>query len=159
MKKILVLSLAVIMSVILLAGCSDPVYDDLENFLNVEMTEVNANYEKIKAEAGSWEELEDDAAIEASLNDVLLPLVNDSLEKLGKINPQTDKVKEVKAKYVKVMETYKEAFSEMLDGIRELDEEKMIAGSEKLNNGFTLLEEYNAALEAVAEEVGATIEY
>lgn len=33
-----------VMAFTLLTGCSDPVYDDLENFLNVEMVEVNAEY-------------------------------------------------------------------------------------------------------------------
>ena len=37
MKKIFALLLMVVMSFTLLTGCSDPVYDDLENFLNVEM--------------------------------------------------------------------------------------------------------------------------
>ena len=51
MKKIFALLLMVIMSVTLLAGCgTDPVQADLENFLNVEMTEVNADYTKITEE-------------------------------------------------------------------------------------------------------------
>ena len=48
MKKIFALLLMVIMSVTLFAGCgTDPVYEDLSNFLNVEMVEVNAEYEKL----------------------------------------------------------------------------------------------------------------
>ena len=73
MKKIFALLLMVVMSVTLLAGCgSDPVYDDLENFLNVEMKEVNADYTKITEEVGKWEAYEDDAQILASINDTLL---------------------------------------------------------------------------------------
>ena len=159
MKKILALLLMAVMSFTLLTGCSNPVYDDFENFLNVEMTEVNANYEKIKAEAGSWEGLEDDAALETSLKDGLLPIVDDSLEKLEKITPETEEVKNLKDKYIKVMEAYKEGFSEILTGVQEQDEDKMTAGSEKIDKGIELLEEYNAALEALAEEVGAKIEY
>ena len=69
MKKIFALLLMVVMSVTLLAGCgSDPVYDDLENFLNVEMVEINADYEKITAEVGTWETLEDDIAIKKSID-------------------------------------------------------------------------------------------
>ena len=44
------------MALTLLTGCGDLVYDDFSNYLNVEMTEVNANYEKIKTEAGRWGE-------------------------------------------------------------------------------------------------------
>ena len=51
MKKILALLLMVVMSFALLTGCgSDPVYDDLENFLNVEMKEVTENYTKSTAQ-------------------------------------------------------------------------------------------------------------
>lgn len=159
MKKISALLLMVVMSFTLLTGCGNPVYDDLENFLNVEMTEINANYEKIKAEAGGWEELEEDAALETSLKDVLLPLVDDSLGKLEKITPETEEVKTLKDKYVKVMEAYKEGFGEILAGVQELDENKMTAGNEKIDKGLELLEEYNAALEALAKEVGGEIEY
>ena len=44
MKKIFSLLLMAVMAFTLLTGCSDPVYDDLENFLNVEMKEVTENY-------------------------------------------------------------------------------------------------------------------
>ena len=159
MKKILALLLMAVMSFTLLTGCSNPVYDDLEDFINAQMTEVNANYEKIKAEAGGWEELEDDAALEASLKNGLLPLVDDSLKKLEKITPETEEVKALKDKYVKVMEAYKEGFGEILAGVQELDENKMTAGNEKIDKGLELLEEYNAALEALAKEVGGEIEY
>ena len=44
MKKIFALLLMAVMSVTLLAGCgTDPVYEDLSNYLNVEMVEVNAD--------------------------------------------------------------------------------------------------------------------
>ena len=70
MKKIFALLLMAVMSVTLLAGCgTDPVYEDLSNFLNVEMVEVNAEYEKLTAEVGTWETLEDDAAIKKSIDD------------------------------------------------------------------------------------------
>ena len=117
MKKIFALLLMVIMSVTLLAGCgTDPVYEDLSNFLNVEMVEVNAEYEKLTAEVGTWETLEDDIAIKKSIDDTLLPLVNGSLEKLKDINPETEEVKAIKDKYVKVMETYKTGFEALSEG-------------------------------------------
>ncbi len=159
MKKFLAFLLTACMAFTVLAGCGNPLYDDFENFLNVEMVDVNANYDKIKAEAASWEGFEEDAQLEASLNDTLLPLVEDSLAKLEEITPETTEVTEVKNKYVKVMEAYKEAFTDILAGITEQDEAKVDAGNARLTEGIELLEEYNAALEALAEEVGAEIEY
>ena len=100
MKKTFALLLMVAMSFILLTGCgTDPVYEDLSNYLNVEMVEVNADYEKLTAEVGTWETLPDDDAIKKSIDDTLLPLVNGSIEKLKDINPETEEVKEIKDKY------------------------------------------------------------
>jgi len=159
MKKLLSLLLMAVMSVTLLTGCGNPVYDEFENFLNVEMTEVNANYEKITAEAGKWGEFEEDAQLESSVKDVMLPLVDDSLQRLEKINPETEEVKEIKDKYVKVMEAYKEGFTLIYESIQQQDVDKMNAGDTKINEIIELLNEYNAALEAMAEELGAEIEY
>lgn len=57
------------------------------------------------------------------------------------------------------MEAYKEGFGEILAGVQEQDENKMTAGNEKNDKGLELLEECNAALEALAKEVGGEIEY
>lgn len=160
MKKILALLLMLAMSVALFTGCgSDPVYDDLENFLNVEMTEVNANYTKIKEEVSKWTTYEDDAAILNSLNEVLLPLVDGSIAALEGINPATEEVKTVKDKYVKVMDAYKEGFGNLAKGAESQVEETINAGYEKISEAVELLEEYNKALEELAAEHGSEIEY
>ena len=160
MKKIFSLLLMVVMSVTLLAGCgSDPVYDDLENFLNVEMKEVNAEYTQITAEVGTWETLEDDVAIKKSIDDTLLPLVNGSLEKLKDITPETEEIKAIKDKYVKVMDTYKTGFEALSEGCETQEEATINAGSQKLEEAVELLDEYNKALEELAKEHGSEVEY
>ena len=82
------------------------------------MKEVTENYTKITTEVGTWETLEDDTAIKKSIDDTLLPLVNGSLEKLKGITPETEEVKAIKDKYVKVMETYKTGFEALSEGIQ-----------------------------------------
>ena len=160
MKKIFALLLMAVMSVTLLAGCgTDPVYEDLSNYLNVEMVEVNADYEKLTAEVGTWETLEDDAAIKKSIDDTLLPLVNGSLEKLGGINPETEEVKEIKNKYVKMMDAYKASFEALSEGCETQDEATINTGNEKLEEALKLLDEYNKALEELAKEHGSEVEY
>ncbi|MBR5506518.1 MAG: hypothetical protein IKV88_00550 [Clostridia bacterium] len=159
MKKFFALLLMVVMSFTLLTGCSDPVYDDLENFLNVEMKEVNEEYTKLTAEVGTWETLEDDAAIKKSIDDTLLPLVNGSLEKLKGINPETEEVKAIKDKYVMVMDAYKEGFEALSEGCETQDDATINAGSAKLEEAVELLDEYNKALEELAKDHGSEIEY
>ena len=159
MKKIFALLIMVVMSFTLLTGCSDPVYDDLENFLNVEMKEVNADYTQVTAEVGTWETLEDDAAIKKSIDDTLLPLVNGSIEKLKSITPETEEVKAIKDKYVKVMEAYKTGFEALSEGCETQDEATVTAGNDKLVEAVELLDEYNKALEELAKEHGSEVEY
>lgn len=159
MKKLLALALMAVMVITLFAGCSDPLYDDFENFLNVEMEDVNANYENIKAEVNKWEEATDEAALTTSLKDVLLPLVNDSLAKLDAIAPATEEVNALKAKYVEVMEAYKAGFEGFLEGIETQNPDKVTEGEASISAGIALLDEYNAALEALATEVGGEISY
>ena len=159
MKKIFALLLMVVMSVTLLAGCSDPVYDDLENFLNVEMKQVNADYTKITEEVGKWETYEDDNAIKKSIDDTLLPLVEASLTALKDINPETEEVKAIKDKYVKVMDTYKVAFEILAEGCETQDEATINTATEKLEEAVSLLDEYNKALEELAKEHGSEVEY
>ena len=159
MKKTLAFVLMAVMALTLFTGCSDPVFDDFENFLNVEMVDVSANYEKITTEAGTWGDFEDLSQLAASTKDVMLPLVNESLEKLAAINPATEEVKDLKAKYVKVMESYKEGFELILEAAQTENVDAMDAGDAKINEGIEFLNEYNEALEALAEQVGAEIQY
>lgn len=159
MKKFTALLIATVMMLASLTGCTNAVYDDFQNFLNVEMVEVNANYDKLLEELAVWDTLEYDAEIAEFIKASLIPLVDDSLAKLTKINPETDEVKEIKAKYVKVMEAYKAAFEDMYTAFSTGDEAVLEEGNAHLDEGMVLLDEYNAALEALAAEVGAEIQY
>ena len=159
MKKFTALLLATVMMLASLTGCSNAVYDDFQNFLNVEMVEVNANYDKLLEELAVWDTLEYDAEIAEFIKASLIPLVDDSLAKLTKINPETVEVQEIKEKYVKVMEAYKAAFDDMYTAFSTGDEAVLEEGNAHLDEGMVLLDEYNAALEALAAEVGAEIQY
>ena len=159
MKKFTALLIAAVMMLTALTGFSNAVYDDFQNFLNVEMVEVNANYDKLLEELAVWDTLEYDAEIAEFIKASLIPLVDDSLAKLTKINPETVEVQEIKAKYVKVMEAYKAAFDDMYTAFSTGDEAVLEEGNAHLDEGMVLLDEYNAALEALAAEVGAEIQY
>lgn len=160
MKKVVSLVLVALMAVAVLAGCgSDPLYDDLSNYLNVEMVEVNANYENLKAELAKWESFEDDAALATNISDVILPIVNDSLKKLEAINPATEEVKAVKAKYVSMMEEYKKGFEALLEGCNTQEDEIIATAYASIEKAVSLLDEYNKALEELAAKCGTEVEY
>ncbi len=159
MKKIIALSLALVMALALFTGCSDPVADEFTNYMNVEMVDVNANYTKITEEVSNWQNLADDAALKKSIEEVLLPLVEDSLAKVNAIVLETEEVNNIRAKYVSVMEAYKAGFAAIAASIPNADQAKYAEGEAKLTEGIALLEEYNAALEELAASIGAEIQY
>lgn len=160
LKKIVVGMLLGMMVVGMLTGCgSDPVADDFEKFLNTDMVDVNANYEKLKEESAKWGDLETNEEIKDSINNVIMPNLDDTLDKLSKIKPETDEVKDIKAKYVKVIEAYKEGYTKMLEACDTNDEQTVTEATEKIDEGIKLLDEYNNALESLAKEKDMKIEY
>ena len=159
MKKILILTLTVVSVFLLLTACSDPVADEFENFLNVQMADVNANYAAITTEAGNWANFTTDTELITSLEDNLIPKCDETLEMLSKIEPVAEEIKALKSKFVNVIELYKEGFSTILTGIKAADEATMLVGNEKLTEGIALLDEYNKALEDLAAQFGSTLEY
>lgn len=160
LKKIMAGMLLGIMVVGMLTGCGgDPVADDFEKFLNTDMVDVNANYEKLKEESAKWGDLETNEEIKDSINNVVMPNLDDTLDKLSKIKPETDEVKDIKAKYVKVIETYKEGYAKMLEACDTNDEQTVTEATEKIDEGINLLDEYNNALESLAKEKDMKIEY
>jgi len=158
MKKLISLLLMAVMSLTILTGCGDPVYDEFEKYMSVDAVKVNENYTKITEEATKWGEYEEDEQMVTSITEVMLPLVNESLDILQKITLETEEVKNINIKYIKVMEAYRDGFNLILEGFQEQDADKLTNGDQKINEGITLLDEYNAALEELAEQVGATIE-
>lgn len=70
---------------LLTAYSTDPVAEDFENFLNLQMVTVNEKYEALKAEVATWSTIEEDSQMAASIRDTLLPLVNESMDLLSKM--------------------------------------------------------------------------
>ena len=100
MKKLLSLALTFMMAVTLLTGCgSDPILEDLEQYLNVDMTEVNGKYEVVKTESGNLANMESMDELLSSVNDTILPAIYDAIDLLAAVEPETAEVKTIKEKY------------------------------------------------------------
>lgn len=160
LKKIIIGMLTLVMALGMLTGCGpDPVETDFSKFLNENMTDVNANYTKITKECGKWESLENDEQLISSINDTLLPTVNDSLKKLEEIKPETDEVKALKDKYVKVINAYKDGFESMQKAAKAGDEAGVTAATDKIQKGVELLDDYNKSLESLAKQFDMEVQY
>ena len=147
-KKVMAGMLMGIMVIGMLTGCGgDPVADDFEKFLNTDMVDVNANYDKIKEESAKWGDLETNEEIKDSINNGIMPNIDDSLDKLSKIKPETDEVKAIKG------------YTKMLEACDTNDEQTVTEATEKIDEGIKLLDDYNNALESLAKEKDMKIEY
>ena len=121
--------------------------------------DVNANYEKLKTEVSTWTGFTDNAQYETSINDKLLPIIDESLDKLSKIELKSDEVKALKEKYKKVLDTYKEGFTSFLTAVQNNDEEGAQTAQTKISEGASLIAEYNTALETLAKEKDMEVKY
>ena len=155
MKKTLALILALAMSLTLLTSCaSDPVADELEKFVNTDLAEVNPLFQEIVTEAASISEEDDANAMLKSLNETLIPKCDKVSELLSKITLETEEVKALRDKFASAIALYKEGFELYVDGLKTDNVDTVTKGTEKLADGVELINEYNEATTALAEEKG-----
>ena len=159
MKKLLTCLFALVMGLSLLTGCGDAVADEFETFLNTDMVAVNAKYEDLKTELAKWTNLETDAEMIDSLKNVILPNIDEEIAMVNAIELTTDEVKEIKAKFMTMLDKYKEGYSAMLTALETADITALENSLTIVEAGLTALEDYNKALEDLATDKGMTIEY
>lgn len=160
MKKLLTLALTLVMALSMLTACgTDPVAAELTTFINEQMADVNANYNAITTELSNWETFSEDSQVAESLKNVLLPLVDESIEKINQITLSTTEVSDLKNKIANVMALYKESFTLLLEGTEEGNDDLLTQGSTKLEEGLATLDDYNASLENLATQHSLEIEY
>ena len=159
MKKLMACLFAMVMGLFLLTGCGDPVADEFEKYLNTDMVEVTAKFVELKAEFTNWANYTTDAEMLDSINNKILPNIEEQFALLDKIELTTDEVTAVKAKYETMLNKYKDGYTQMLAAFEAADEAALEASLTLLQDGVTALNEYNAALEELAKEKGMTVQY
>lgn len=134
------------------------VADDLENYMNVEMAEINESFNTISDEISAWD-TDDVEGIIANISDVLLPIIEDSLDKIEEVSPATEEVQNLKDMYEDVLLAYGDGFASIIEAYENDDEAAMDEALAKTSDALDLVGEYNAALEELAEANGMTVEY
>ena len=134
------------------------VADDLENYMNVEMAEINESFNTISDEISAWD-TDDVEGIIANISDVLLPIIEDSLDKIEEVSPVTEEVQNLKDMYENVLLAYGDGFASIIEAYENDDEAAMDEALTKTSDALDLVGEYNAALEELAEANGMTVEY
>ena len=159
-KKITALLLIAVMAVTFMTGCgTDPILDDLSNYLNVEMAEINANHTAIGEHDAKMRTLEDDEALAVYIEENILPLVYDSIQKLESVNPSTEEVLVLKEVYSAMMGAYKGGYEALCAGCITQDDEVIASAVELLEAAAETLDIYNQEVEALVSEHGGEVEY
>lgn len=156
-KKLIGIIIAVIAVIIVILAVtgSDEVSDDLLKFLNEDMQSVIDDREEVMELYEKWPELaekEDIEGVYTLLADEILPKVDEILEQLEKVNPQTDEVKELKSLNVEGFTLLKEGGEKMIRSFNDFDEDGIDEGSDMVADGMEKINEYDKKLEELAKE-------
>ena len=157
MKNIVATIAALLICVTALAGCgSDPVQDDLINYINKQLPTIAALEEKVTSEyqAVKTDSNADDATFGAKLKDVIIPAAAELIAKAKATVPATEEVKKVHDKYIASMTTQSEAFAILLDAAGKSDEKLVKTANDKLKEAEKLSKEYLADLETLKKDHG-----
>ncbi|QNU68723.1 hypothetical protein EHE19_002935 [Ruminiclostridium herbifermentans] len=157
MRNIIAIISALLICVTALVGCgSDPVQDDLINYINNQLpeiasleTKVTTEYDAIRSDSNA-----DDAAFAAKLKDVIIPASAELVAKAKATVPATEEVKKVHDKYIAAATVQGEAFDILLDAAEKSDGELAKTGTDKLNEADKVSKEFLADLETLKKDHG-----
>jgi len=156
MKKFMSTILAVLICSTVLIGCgkSDPIQEDLINYINVEIPTIVDTENKVRTEysASTGTNYIDDASLGAKLKDVVIPTSNELVTKAKAIVPKTDEVAKLHNKYIALVTEQHEAFNLFLKAVQTSDAALVTTANEKLKNTEKVAEEYLSELTALKEE-------
>lgn len=144
MKKILAMISIFLISVTMLIGCgkTDPVQEDLINYINNQMPTLLELQDKVSKEyEASVEKNVDDAAGAVKLKDVIIPASKELLTKAKEIVPATEEVRKVHSEYIEVVTDQQETFTLLLQVFE--------AGK---NNDLTLMDTLTEKLKNISEK-------
>ncbi|MFZ7943388.1 hypothetical protein [Neobacillus sp. 19] len=157
-KYLLVLVLPLIF---LLSGClSDPVQDDLLNYVNKEMK----NAAKLEVEAVSAYEsvtganYQDDQTLYDVLLNEVIPTYNEFIKELDSANIETDEVKEIHEIYIKGADIQFNAFAKIKQALEEQDAGLIQEANDMLAEARTHIRDYKSKLTKLAKEHDVKIE-
>lgn len=155
MKKIMATISALLVCITVLSGCgSDPVQDDLINYINNQVPTIATLEKKVTTEYTAVKEdsTANNETFAAKLKDVIIPADDELIAKAKAVVPATEEVKKVHDKYIASVTAQNEAFTLLLEAAQKNDEALVKTANEKLENSDKISKEYLADLEALKKE-------
>jgi len=138
----------------MLSGCSDPVQDDLLNYINEEMKPLAVLEEEAIAEYDSvtGDNYVDDMTTYIHIEEVVVPMYRDFIEQLEAVNPETSEVQELHESYIEAVNIQNNAMLKLLAAIEQQDYDMVADANKMLAEGRAGIRSFTNELEKLAEE-------
>ncbi|WP_226675966.1 hypothetical protein [Rossellomorea aquimaris] len=148
---------ATVLGVVLLAilsGCSDPVQDDLLNYINEEMQPLAVLEEEAIAEYDSvtGNNYVDDMTTYVHIEEVVIPLYRDFIDQLEAVDPKTSEVQELHENYIAAVNLQESAMIKILAAIDQQDYDMVAEANNMLAAGRAGIRSFTNELEILADE-------
>lgn len=151
MKKIIATISVLLLFVMMLTACGDPVTDDLINYSNKQMKSMVELQSKIAADYSACvsDKNVTNEIIAAKLKDATIPQTKDLLAKAKAIVPATEEVKKIHKQYVDLLTVQLDGFTLLQQGIQKNDEASVKAAEEKMTSVEKASKQYSTDLTAL----------
>lgn len=144
-----------------LAACGDPVADELELYVNEELNAlaeleedaVNA-YNRISED----DELETDEEIYVFLQDDVIPMYKEFVQKLEAVTFDHNEIREVHEIYIDAANVQHNAMLTFLTAIEEGDYDRVVEANELLTEGRKGIRDFQSELDDLLDEHGLELE-
>ena len=147
--------------VLVLAGCfSNPVQDDLLNYINKETTTAGQLENKAVSAYGSVSGVnyqDDQTLYDALVNDII-PDYTKFIDELESVNMETDELKEIHEIYLTGANHQYNGFLKIVEAIENQDASMIEEANKMLEEGRANINEYLDKLDALAEDHDVKIE-
>lgn len=153
-KKGIILIITCLLCVTLFAGCKDAVSDDLINYQNNQMDQVNKLYNKLSNDYTTvmGDKKMSDQEIAMKLKTVLVPEANELCKKAKAVKPTTEEVKNLHNKYIKSVTEKRDAIV-LLDKSVSTNNDKLFTTiNKKIDDSLKLSQEYDKDFNALEKK-------
>ena len=153
------IAVAVVVIAILLLGGDNAVQDDLLDYINNDITEMQELDSEVIDLYERARNSEDDYAMYEILIDEVIPKSRELIDEAEAIQIETKEVQEIHEVYLDAINKQDQAFTLMLSALENQDFEIMTQANEKLDEARKLQRQYESALKALAKKHDVEILY
>lgn len=149
--KIMLLMMSIM---VILAGCSDPVEEDLLSYINDDMNPLSELEEEIiqDYESVTGANYTNDYELYDKINDVILPKYQDFIAQIEDVKPETTEVSELHELFIDAHTNQYNAMMKILIGIETQDDNVILEANQMLDESRKGLRNFSNKVKALVNE-------